>query len=58
MKKLVLSTIIAAGLLAIPVSSSTWTSGVVGAAPAAAKCAPPGLMRDENKIATCDKGGW
>ena len=59
MKKLVLSTIVAFGLLAIPVSApTTWTSGIVGATPAAAKCTPPGMMRDENKVATCDKNGW
>jgi hypothetical protein len=58
MKKLILATFIAAGLLAIPVSTTTWTSGVVGASPAAAKCTNPPTTRDEQVVRNCDKGGW
>jgi hypothetical protein len=60
MKKLVLSTIVAIGLLAIPAQSpATWTSGLIGTAPAAAKCKmPPPTTRDEQVVRSCDSSGW
>jgi hypothetical protein len=59
MKKLLLSTIVAIGLLAIPAQSpTTLTSGIIGAAPAAAKCTNPPTTRDEQIVRSCDSSGW